>query len=141
MIIPPFLISLMTRDKIPYTWGKRFVILKPEEKMSVELADKLRELTLQRQMRCVFTHLANEGKRSLLVALITKAMGMIPGAADFLFCWANGSAFIELKVGRNKQSNSQKNFQLWCQENGVLYALCYSADDAILTLKGWGLIA
>lgn len=140
MKAPAFLVSLMLRDKVPYSWGKRRVTLKPEEQMSVELADNLRELTLQRKMHCVFTHIANEGKRSLLVALITKAMGMIPGVGDFLFCWATGSAFIELKAGKNKQSENQKNFELWCQENDVKYAVCYSVEESILTLQRWGLI-
>jgi hypothetical protein len=130
----------MSRDKIPYIWGKKFVILKPEEKMSVEFADKLRELTLQKQLRCLWCHIPNEGKRSLLTALIIKASGMIPGVGDFLFCWGGGSAFIELKAGKNKQSIHQKNFELWCKENDVDYALCYSVEAAIGVLHDWGLI-
>lgn len=139
--IPLYLISLMQRTAVPMVWGRRRVILKAEEQMSVELADKLRELTLQKKLACVWCHLPNEGKRGLLTAIIVKAMGMIPGAADFLFCWGEGSAFIELKAGKNKQSDHQKNFQAWCEDNDVPYALCYSAEEAISKLKQWGLIS
>lgn len=139
-MVPNFLLSLMIRDKVPHVWGKRYVLLKPEEKMSVELADKLRELTLQKKLGCLWCHIPNEGKRSSLVAIITKAMGMIPGVGDFLFCWGSGSAFIELKAGKNKQSAHQKCFQEWCEDNDVPYALCYSAEEALEMLTGWGLI-
>lgn len=135
-----YLWALMCRDNIPLIWGRRKVLLKPEEKISVDFSDRLRVLTLEKQFPCVWSHLANEGKRSPLVAIITKAMGMIPGAGDYVFCWATGSGFIELKYDKNKQTERQKYFEKWCNENGVKYALCYSADSAIETLKGWGLI-
>lgn len=141
MNVPAFLTSLMVRDKIPYSWGRRRVLLKPEEKMSVEFADKLRELTLQKRLGCLWCHIPNEGKRSALVAIITKAMGMIPGVGDFLFCWGDGSAFVELKHGKNKQSVHQRNFELWCGENNVRYAVCYNIDEAIAILGGWGLVS
>lgn len=140
-MIPSFLIQLMCRIKIPAVWGRKHVVLEPEQKISVDLADALRELTLRRKIRAVWLHIPNEGKRSQLVAMILKAMGLIPGAPDFLFCWGEGSAFIELKAGRNKQSDSQKHFELWCISSDVKYEVCYSADAALTKLKSWGIIS
>ena len=139
-MIPNPIVRLMMRAKIPMVWGKKFVNLGLEEKLSIDFADRLRELTLQKRLRCTFVHLPNEGKRSRLVAIILKAMGMIPGAGDYALSWKDGSGYIELKIKPNKQTDNQKDFEYWCHYNGVGYLVAYNIEDAMKIVSSWGLI-
>lgn len=109
----------------------------PEQRMSIELADELRKLTMSGKYKGVFSHLANEGKRHQIVAQILKAMGMIPGASDFMFMWDTGRGCIELKVHPNKQNDNQRHFQAWCEGNNIPYAVCYSVEQALEVLRQW----
>lgn len=135
-MIPEYLEKLMLRRTIPIAWCR----LKPEEKISIELANKLRELTLAGFFTAVWCHIPNEGKRSIIAGQILCAMGLISGTADFLFLHASGSAAIELKAGSGKLTTNQQYFREWCLGNGINHAVCYSADGAIEALTAWGII-
>ena len=70
---------------------------------------------------------------------ILKTQGkVVAGVPDFIFLWGTGSGGIELKVGRNGQSEPQKDFQDWCRREGVAYAVCRNLDEVIGTLTAWG---
>lgn len=143
---PPFLLRLMLRDKIPMKWGKKLVELKPEEKVSVDTADKLRIHSLDGSYKGIWIHVPNEGKRSILVAIILKAMGLIPGANDFIFIWpANGfldAGIIELKSDdKKKLTPNQIDFQEWALSAKIKTAKHSTADGVINQLKEWGAIA
>lgn len=146
-------IRLLSRPKLNMRWR-----LTAEDRVSIELADTLRQLSMDGLLKGTWTKLGNEGKRSLIVGAIMKAMGMLPGAPDFVFLWENGSGWIELKApakrgasdktGNEIQlkaagtlSHAQKDFRLWSQSEGVNHAVCYSVDAAIDTLKAWGAMA
>ncbi len=133
--IKPYLLSLMQCASLP-----NMVRLGAEDRICIEFATRLRHLALEGRLKCTFTHLANEGKRSLIVARILRALGMITGAPDYVICWENGSGFIEMKAGKGVQTPAQKWFEAWCSDNKVAYRLCYSADEAIAEMEDWGVI-
>lgn len=125
--------TLMHRGKIP--WSAK---VGPEERLCIEIADELRGLTLEGRLGCIWTHIPNEGKRHPLVALILRAMGMITGAADFVFTWPTGACWVEIKAGKGKQSEYQQYFEQWCGGQSVRYAVCRSKDEVLDLLKGMG---
>lgn len=119
--------------------------LQPEERLAVDFADTLRTLVLAGRLHAVWTHPANEiaGRRSGLSKIrytIAKCMGLIDGAADYLFLWADGSGALEAKVGKFRQQENQKDFQFWCEANGVRYEIFTSVDQGIEILTRWGII-
>lgn len=117
--------------------------LKPEEQLSIDFADALRQETLAGRLICVWTHPANEiagrrdGKAQIRYA-IAKAMGLIDGTADYLFLWATGSGVLEAKVGSNRQQPNQVDFEVWCEEMGIPYATFSSAKEGLDILATWG---
>lgn len=124
---------LMARGKISKQRG--------ETALSILVADTLRGYTIDGRLKAVWCKIPNESKRSPLAGSILKAMGMIPGAFDFVFTWDGGSGWIELKNPEDKSSNfneNQRNFSAWCMHRDVQHALCRSVDEVIHTLKKWG---
>ena len=115
--------------------------LKNEQLLSFEVANMLRQATLDGRYRGVWTHIANEGKRTKLVGAVLKAMGLIPGAFDFVFVWPNGGGLIELKCPPFRPSDlnpNQKRYQQWCIERAVNHAVCTTTDEVWQTLVRWG---
>lgn len=111
----------------------------PEDMLSYELAIWLRTQYFDGKLNAVFTHIANEGAGK--VAMIRKkAIGMMPGAADWLITDGRRIVFIELKAGKNKQSAAQIEFNGWCNEVGVPYAVCYTLEAAIAFIKDAGFV-
>lgn len=62
--------------------------------------------TYPQTRRCIFA-IPNGGKRSPTEAMKLRATGVVPGVHDILFVWNRQVYFMELKVGRNKQSADQ----------------------------------
>ncbi len=139
---------LMSRGKIPM-----HAHVEPEEGICIDFADLMRKATVSGRYRGIWGHIPNEGKRHPLVALVLKAMGLIPGSTDFYFIWDGGGGVIEFKVparvrinGKGKlvrvpateRSPYQNYFRAWCVEKRVRYALCYEPDEAMSVLEGWG---
>lgn len=133
MSIPSFLLQLMRRDKIP-----GICRLEPEQRESIKLADEMRVRTLDGTYRGVWIHVPNEGKRHRLVAVIMKAMGLLPGATDYIFDWRDNVLYAELKIKPNKQSDNQKNFQQWVERTGREYLLAYSHEEVLQKLANMG---
>lgn len=76
----------------------------------------------------------NGGKRNQFEAYNLKRQGLKPGVPDMFLPVARGKhhgLWIELKIGKNKPSESQK----WWIENlnnqGYLAIVCYGYDEAI----------
>lgn len=120
--------------------------LKPEERLAVDFADALRAATLDGTLRAVWTHPANEiaGRRSGLSMIryaIAKRMGLIDGAADYLFLWSDGSGALEAKVGSNGQQPNQLDFEWWCTSKGVRYATFTSVEEGLALLREWGALS
>lgn len=125
--------------------------LGPEEQECLIFANELRQLSIEGRLRAVWTHVPNEiggsskDKRSRNLAgiryTIAKSMGMVPGAADYMFLACDGSYCLEMKSASGKQQPNQKKFQKWCEHCDVPYALAYSAREAIEQLRAWNLIS
>ena len=127
------IITLMWRDKIP--WRCK---LEPEQKLCVEIADRLRGYTLDGRLKGVWSHIANEGKRHVFVGIILRAMGLIKGATDYFFAWQNGCGVIEVKTDAGRLTDNQLHFAAWCKHEGVPHAVCRSVEEIEVTLKRWG---
>lgn len=121
------------------------LIIRPEERLSIDFANALRAATLEGRLNSVWTHPANEiaGRRSNTAQIryaIAKAMGMIDGAADFLFLSGAGCAALEAKIGGGSQQDNQLDFEIWCGKAGVPYRIFRSVDEGLSILADIGLL-
>lgn len=123
--------------------------LGPEERECVAFANRLRQLSITGELRAVWTHIPNElagasdKTQSNLAKIryaIGKAMGMVAGAADYVFLAESGSFCIEMKSSTGKQTANQSDFQAWCEMIGVPYAIARSAAEAEECLQRWQLL-
>ena len=77
----------------------------------------------------------NGGKRNKIEAIRLKKEGVLAGVADlFIPCIF---LFIEMKIGKNKQTQNQKDFQINIKKQNELYdyVLCYSFDEFVDIIK------
>jgi sulfur relay (sulfurtransferase) complex TusBCD TusD component (DsrE family) len=74
-------------------------------------------------------HPANGGSRGLKEAVRLKAQGVRAGVADLVFLYNETATFIELKVGKNKQTDSQKEWQELVESHGFSYHVCRSLEE------------
>ncbi|MEN5278937.1 hypothetical protein ABE527_18570 [Brucella sp. TWI432] len=134
----PAILRLMLRP----TLSK--VKLGPEDVISIDFANRPREWTITRRLIAVWTHIPNEvaggSKNAGLRYAIAKALGMISGAADYVFLWDGGSAAIEMKAPKGTQSGNQSDFQKWCELMDVPYYVTRSADEAEEKLRTLGIL-
>jgi hypothetical protein len=126
---------ILWRAPLPFN-----IRVKPEEQLCIGIADMLRQASLQNRLKAIWSHVPNEGKRHVLVALVMKAMGMLPGTPDYFFIWADGGGVIEIKVGKGRMSDNQKDYKTWCYVLGVKHAVCRSLGEVTDTLTGWGIL-
>lgn len=131
-MVPPFLLSLLQYSPL---YG---IQLKPEQALSIAVGNLLRDLALTGKLRATFTKIPNEGKRSWRMGCLFKAMGMITGALDWVFVWEGGGGWIELKIGKRKESPTQEWFMAWCKLNNVNHAVCRSPEEVLECLQSWG---
>jgi hypothetical protein len=69
-----------------------------------------------------------------------KNMGVKAGIADyFIMHAAHGyhGMWIEMKYGSGKQSKAQREFEETCKNQGYLYLVINSIEDAIKTVQGY----
>lgn len=82
-------------------------------------------------------HVPNEGKRDKLYAMALKRRGVKAGVPDMCLpvarCGYHG-LYIELKVGKNKTTNNQKDWIERLNEQGYLAVVCYGWEAAVDTL-------
>ena len=75
----------------------------------------------------------NGGARSKATAAILKATGVMPGVADCQLAIRRPHAiglFLELKVGRNKPSDAQRDFLARMEAQGYATAVAYDFNAA-----------
>lgn len=80
----------------------------------------------------------NGGKRSIYVARKMKAEGVMPGVPDLHLPVARRGyigLFIEMKFGRNRQTDEQKHWFEQLSAQGHYCKVCYSAQEAIDVLS------
>ncbi len=112
-----------------------FDSLKEEQKICVEFANHMRQLTLTGQFPYIWFHIANEflpsARTNFSFDLKQKHMGKISGISDYCFMSLKDSFFIEFKTSSGKQSDNQKMFEEWCNTKKVPYYICRSAKEGI----------
>lgn len=89
---------------------------------------------------CIAFAVPNGGRRNVREAARLKAMGVLPGVADFILLWEGGSGAIELKVEGGRQRPAQKVFQHRCEARSIPYRICRSLEDVEAACKEWGLL-
>lgn len=106
-----------------------------EQKLLVEWANlqscKYSELKM-------LVHVPNEGKRSPRTGAELKRMGLKAGFPDLGLLVPRQNKhglFIEMKVGRNKCTDSQKEWIRALMQQGYEVKVCYSCEEAIQTIK------
>lgn len=118
----------------------RTIKFSPEDRLSYEVNVYIRHLNLEGKLRAVGVHIGNEGKRSPAAAHKLKMMGMLPGAADWVFMAYGRNLCIELKVKDGKQSDNQLDFERYCQYSGVPYYVCHSVPEVERYLRQFGFL-
>lgn len=76
----------------------------------------------------------NGGLRHRLVAIKLKMEGAKAGVADMFWMVSNENwkgLFVEVKIDKGKQSQSQKDFEAVAMNHGYYYAVVRSIDDCI----------
>lgn len=113
-------------------------VIKVEKKSKRHLESELQQacvtwFRLQHPTKLLFA-IPNGGQRSKVEAKIMMGEGVVPGVADLQLLFGNGqyfSLFIEMKAGKNTQTDDQKEFQAYCDRNKFKYVVCKSVDEFI----------
>ena len=138
----------------PYLSAELYRLLRPEQILSIAIADKLRDLSLAGQLHAVWSATAPElparGRFVQAWQAIRSAMGCVPGVPDFVLTWAGGGGWIELKrqrgdsdlfghrIAAGQLSTNQRAFREWVNHIGCNHAVIHSLDELDATLKLWG---
>lgn len=91
------------------------------------------------ELRLLF-HIPNGGKRSKTEAAIFKAMGVKAGVPDLCLPVARGGfagLYIEMKYGKNKPTDNQKQWIADLKAEGYKVEVCYSGEEATRTLEAY----
>lgn len=138
--VPPFLLRLMVPT------GSGTLRLGPEDRIAREFADRLRAWSLEGRMTALWFHVPNElagrhnDRRAAIRYGVAKALGLIPGVADYVFLSGTGAWVLEAKAPRGSLTATQKDFRAWCALHGVPHAVMRSADDGERALREWGVL-
>ncbi len=90
-------------------------------------------LRLQYPNELIFA-IPNGGTRNILEAVKLKQTGVLSGVADVFIALPNGKyhgLFVEFKVGKNKQTTTQREFEKIIKSKGYEYKVAYSLDEFI----------
>lgn len=80
----------------------------------------------------------NGGKRSKIEAKIMKSEGVTRGVADLCLQVPSQSfhaLYIEIKIEKGNQSESQKEFQKYCESNNYKYVVCRTLQEFIFSIQ------
>lgn len=83
-------------------------------------------------------HIPNGGSRNKIEAHNLKLQGVKPGVPDLFYAYPNKKhhgLFIEMKYGKNKPTEHQKEWIEYLNSVGYLAVVCYSADEAFELLN------
>ena len=102
----------------------------PEEDLQAACVEWFR-YAWRKYWRLLFA-VPNGGSRNAKEAANLKRSGVVPGVADLLLLVPNkyyGALCIEMKAGKNEQSDAQKEWESAAVEAGNQYAVCRSVDE------------
>ena len=109
--------------------------LGPEDELSVKVNAFMKDMLAQGRFRGIFYHVGNEsGEGGRNIATLRrqqkkKALGMVPGAHDWLVAWTGGAVVVELKAGRGKLTTAQEDFAAWAEWAGVPARVARSVEE------------
>jgi hypothetical protein len=118
--------------------------------VSRRLEDQLQIATarynrLQLHPAVIAHHSANE-REGAAAGGRAKAMGQLAGVWDWQFIWPNNGphpepliAYIELKIGKNGLTDSQKAFELRLDELGIPHRIARNLDEYVAAVKALGI--
>lgn len=117
---------------------------RPEADLQIQVADLLRLHEWGRKF--IFFSIPNEllgsartnGGLGRMVRF--KRMGLLPGVADIIIVRDGRVYFLELKSPKGRQSDSQLQFESDAIRAGAKYAIAHNIDEAIDSLRIWGII-
>lgn len=124
-----------------YTPLSRSLRLGPEDRIAIEFAAELRKASIEGRLKAVWLHVPNESKRSKAAGAIARALGLIPGTADYLFLHADGSFALECKGPDGKQTENQKDFEQWCRTQGVPYQMFRTVEEGLGYVRDYGVLS
>lgn len=82
----------------------------------------------------------NGGKRNAVTGAMLKKTGTLAGVADLFLMHAAGGyngLFIEMKVGRNVLTKTQKDFAAKCLGEGYAHRVCRSVDEFVAAVNDY----
>lgn len=79
--------------------------------------------------RCLIFAVPNGGTRNIREAMTFKSTGTLAGVSDLIIVMDKKVIFVEVKYGKGKQSEGQKDFQKRVEALGFEYWLVYSFED------------
>ena len=100
---------------------------------------KLLLMILPPQPDCLFWHTPNGGARDPREAQRLQEMGVVPGIQDILILWNGRLHGIELKFGKNKQSEEQIAIEAIFDAQGVPTGVAYSLEEVVALVRGFGI--
>lgn len=83
-------------------------------------------------------HIPNEGKRSYQYGAMLRRMGLRRGFPDLFVPLARlgyHGLFIEMKAGRGRLSDPQREWLEKLNKEGYAVSVCYGADEAIAKIR------
>lgn len=92
------------------------------------------------QYRGMLLHVPNGGSRNMLEARNLKKQGVVAGVADLLLLIPRkgfGCLCIEMKYGKGKQSDRQREWEEKASRYGNLYKVCRSLDEFMDTVNSY----
>ena len=82
----------------------------------------------------------NGGSRNIVTAVRLKGEGVISGVSDLILLMPNKDYHglcIEMKYGKGKQQQSQKDWQTKVESQGYKYSVCNSIESFMKEINGY----
>lgn len=89
------------------------------------------------ELRYMF-HIPNGGYRHKTTAVKMKAIGQKAGVPDIFLPVPRGvfhGLWIELKYGKNRTTEAQRDYLSFLEEQGYGIAVCYGVDEAVQAIE------
>jgi hypothetical protein len=140
--------ALIYKDMFTNRWRKMQEAPRKESEFHIQLVQILRWVV---RPDVIWRHVPNGEHRDKATAAKLKAMGVLPGAADLEFHWAEFDSHnpqvkarkvlhLELKAGNRKPGEAQEAFALAMMCLGDEYKVVRSIDEALEVLDSCGLL-
>lgn len=82
-------------------------------------------------------HTPNEGRRTAFERFKAKVLGIVSGVSDLILISGGKLLALELKIGKNRMTENQKNFQDQILKNGFWVAVAYNVEQADYIISSW----